>query len=76
VEVRTGAGGKRSFELLAGTSSKFWEVEVSGCEMKTRWGKIGTAGRSTTKSFADAAAARTAADKLVAEKTADGYVEK
>jgi DNA ligase-1 len=76
MEVRTAAAGKRSFVLVAGTSSKFWEVEVNGCEMTTRWGKIGTAGRSATKSFADASAARAAADKLVAEKTADGYVEK
>jgi DNA ligase-1 len=68
-------GGARRFEFVAGNSRKFWEVEVSGKDMTTRWGRIGSAGQSKTKTFADAAAASAAADKLIAEKTADGYVE-
>jgi DNA ligase-1 len=69
-------GGKRYFELVEGTSSKFWEVWVEGSAMLTRYGRIGSGGQTTTKSFADEAAARKAADKLVAEKTGKGYVEK
>jgi DNA ligase-1 len=76
VPVATTSSAKRMFEFVEGTSSKFWEVAVSGSEMTTRWGKIGTPGRTTTKTFADAAAARAAAEKLIAEKTADGYVGK
>jgi predicted DNA-binding WGR domain protein len=68
-------GGARRFEFIAGNSRKFWEVEVSGKDMTTRWGRIGSAGQSKTKTFADAAAARAAADKLIAEKTDEGYVE-
>jgi DNA ligase-1 len=68
--------GKRYFELVAGTSSKFWEVSVNGKEMTTRWGRIGGAGQSKTKTFNDEATARAQAEKLIAEKTADGYVEK
>ncbi len=68
--------GKRHFEFVAGTSSKFWEVEVNGNEVTTHWGRIGTAGQSKTKSFADAEKASAAAAKLVAEKTKEGYVEK
>jgi DNA ligase-1 len=68
--------GQRYFEFVAGTSSKFWEVSVSGVDMTTRWGRIGSAGQSKTNSFKDEAAARAQADKLIAEKTADGYVEK
>ena len=62
-------------EFVAGNSRKFWEVEVAGKDMTTRWGRIGSAGQSKTKTFADASAARAAADKLIAEKTGDGYVE-
>jgi DNA ligase-1 len=73
---RPSGSGKRYFEFIAGTSSKFWEVSVRGNEMTTRWGRIGTTGQSKTKTFADEATAQAQADKLSAEKTADGYVER
>jgi predicted DNA-binding WGR domain protein len=44
--------------------------------MTTRWGRIGTAGQSKTKTFADAADAARQVAKLVEEKTGEGYVEK
>lgn len=69
------AGAKRYFELVDGSSSKFWEVRVNGSDLTTRWGKIGTDGQSKTKTFPDPAKAQTEADKLVAEKTEKGYVE-
>ena len=69
------AAGKRHFEFVDATSRKFWEVSVSGCDLTTRWGKIGTDGQSKTKTFADADRARAEADKLVEEKTGKGYVE-
>ncbi len=65
----------RVFEFVEGTSSKFWAVAVSGDTHTVRYGKIGTAGQSKTKTFADAAAALHDAGKLVAEKTGKGYVE-
>jgi DNA ligase-1 len=68
--------GKRYFEYVAGTSSKFWEVSVQGNEMTTRWGRLGSTGQSKTKSFKDPATAQAQADKLIAEKTTDGYIEK
>lgn len=38
-------------------SSKFWEIEGNGTSLVTvRWGKIGSAGQSQTKTFADAIA--------------------
>jgi DNA ligase-1 len=67
--------GNRYFEFVAGTSSKFWEIAVNGNEMTTRWGRIGRAGQSKTKAFKDDAAARAQAEKLIAEKTAEGYFE-
>jgi predicted DNA-binding WGR domain protein len=61
---------------VGGSSSKFWEVSVSGNAVTTRYGRIGSAGQSTTKEYADAAEAQAAAAKLIAEKTGKGYVEK
>jgi DNA ligase-1 len=68
--------GMRRFEFVEGTSNKFWEVWVTGNEMRTRYGRIGSEGQITVKAFADEAAARKAADKLIGEKTRKGYVEK
>jgi predicted DNA-binding WGR domain protein len=39
-----------------------------------RFGRIGTAGQSQTKGFADGVAATQHADKLAAEKVAKGYL--
>ena len=65
----------RHFEFVEGKSSKFWEISVDGCEVTVRYGRIGTPGRPRSRRFADAAAARRHADKLIAEKTGKGYVE-
>jgi DNA ligase-1 len=67
---------KRYFEFAEGSSSKFWEVWLDGSDVVTQWGKIGTPGRETRKSFPDAAKAQKEYDKLLAEKTGKGYVEK
>jgi DNA ligase-1 len=70
------AGKPRYFEFVDGKSSKFWEVAQAGSDMTTRWGRIGSAGQSKTKTFANETAAATQTAKLIAEKTAEGYVEK
>jgi DNA ligase-1 len=66
----------RYFEFVAGASSKFWEISQGGNAMTTRWGRIGSAGQSKTKTFADQQAAATAMAVLVEEKTDEGYVER
>jgi DNA ligase-1 len=66
----------RYFELVEGTSSKFWEVSQAGDSMTTRWGRIGTNGQSKTKTFPDAQSASTAISTLIRDKTKEGYVEK
>ncbi|MBI3408998.1 MAG: WGR domain-containing protein [Planctomycetes bacterium] len=71
-----GAPWQRSFEFIDGVSRKFWEISVHGIEHTVRFGRIGTAGQSRTKAFADAAAAERDALRLVSEKFAKGYVEK
>jgi DNA ligase 1 len=65
----------RHYEYVGGTSSKFWEISVSGCEVTVRYGRIGSAGTSKVKAHVDAQAAQREADKLIAEKTGKGYVE-
>ena len=61
------------FEFVDEKSSKFWEVRNAGLSVDVRYGKIGTAGQSQTKTFEDAAEAHKHAQKLVAEKLKGGY---
>jgi DNA ligase-1 len=66
----------RYFEFIEGNSSKFWEVAQSGKDMTTRWGRIGSAGQSKTKTFADAQSASHAIAALIEDKTDEGYLER
>ncbi len=61
------------FEFVEGSSSKFWEIAIAGTTVTTRYGKIGTAGQSTPKTYKSAGEAKAEHDKLVAEKTKKGY---
>lgn len=65
----------RRFELVEGTSAKFWEVTPLESGFRVRFGKVGTAGQSQEKSFPDPEAAAKALGKLVVEKVRKGYVE-
>jgi predicted DNA-binding WGR domain protein len=70
------AGSVRRFEFIGGSSQKFWEISVAGNSFTVRFGRIGTAGQSQTKSFGDEEKAKHEAEKLIAEKVKKGYVEK
>ncbi|MGL4554843.1 MAG: WGR domain-containing protein, partial [Gemmataceae bacterium] len=65
----------RTFEFVEGTSSKFWNITLSGKTFTVNFGKIGTAGQTQIKEFAGDEAARKEHDKLVAEKVKKGYAE-
>ena len=69
------ASGVRRFEYVEGKPSKFWEVSIQGTKVTTRYGRIGSDGQSTTKSFPDDAAATKNVEKLIKEKTDKGYQE-
>ena len=73
--AQVSAPAKRRFEFVEGTSSKFWEIALAGHEVTVRYGRIGTSGQASTKSFTDIAAAARHAEKLIAEKTGKGYRE-
>ena len=65
----------RRFELVEGSSSKFWEVALDGCSVTVRFGRIGTGGQAKTKDFASQELARRHADGLIEEKVVKGYRE-
>lgn len=65
----------RRFEFFQGNSNKFWEITLEGEEHSVRFGRIGTAGQSHTKSFDDEEEARKDYLQLIAEKIKKGYVE-
>ncbi|HEY1191623.1 MAG TPA: TIGR02996 domain-containing protein [Gemmata sp.] len=65
----------RTFLLNDGNGYRFWNVAVKGKAHTVTFGKSGTAGQSKTKPFATPAAARAAADKLIADRLARGYIE-
>ena len=69
-------GSVRHFEFIGGSSRKFWDISTSGNSFTVRFGRIGTAGQSQTKTFADEVKAKHEAEKLIAEKLRKGYVEK
>jgi predicted DNA-binding WGR domain protein len=69
-------GGARLFEFSEGSSNKFWEIELDGSSFTTRYGKIGTDGQTSLKEWDSEEKAQKEYDKLVAEKTKKGYIEK
>ena len=75
-QPKAGTKMARHFEFVDGKSSKFWEVSRSGADLTTRWGRIGSAGQSKTKSLGDEDVAARQMAELIEEKTGEGYVEK
>jgi DNA ligase-1 len=65
----------RRFELVDGSSRKFWEVSRKGGSVVVRFGRIGTDGQTQTKDFPDENAAEKHATKLIGEKVGKGYQE-
>jgi uncharacterized protein (TIGR02996 family) len=61
------------YEFKEGSSSKFWEITLSGSSFTTRWGKIGTSGQEKKQSFSNAMEAKQEYDKLIASKVKKGY---
>jgi predicted DNA-binding WGR domain protein len=57
-------------------SKKFWEVEVVGKKVFSRYGRIGSQGTKTVKEFPDKAAAQAFAERSLAEKIKKGYSKK
>lgn len=54
-------------------SDIFWEIEVRGSRLKTRWGRVGRSGRTSEKEFLSAVQANRNASKLIEKKRNEGY---
>ncbi|MDR1070219.1 MAG: WGR domain-containing protein [Gracilibacteraceae bacterium] len=66
---------KQTFVYSDEKSNKFWSIETADNCFTVTFGKVGTAGQTKEKSFADEAACQKEADKLIAEKVKKGYVK-
>lgn len=75
VSAAPGTPTKRYFEYRDEKSEKFWEITTSGFDVTVRFGRVGTAGQTQTKSFDDAVAAEKHATKQIDEKVGKGYTE-
>jgi predicted DNA-binding WGR domain protein len=67
------SGNKSYLECVEGGSSKFYEITLSGTEVNSRYGKIGTSGQTTSKSFDTVEKAKAFYDKTLKEKMSKGY---
>lgn len=66
---------KRTFTYSDDKSDKFWSIDIESDSFTVNFGKTGTTGQTSTKSFSDATECQAAADKLISEKIKKGYVE-
>lgn len=66
---------KRNFINQTGDSNKFWTIEQTDNAFTVTWGKIGTQGRTSTKSFDGEGACQEEIEKLIREKLSKGYRE-
>ena len=66
---------KYYLEFCDEKSNKFWEISLEGSGFIVRFGKIGTAGQIQQKNFENEQKAQKEAEKLVAKKRKDGYVD-
>jgi uncharacterized protein (TIGR02996 family) len=65
----------RTFMYSDASSHKFWNIDLTGPSFTVHYGRIGSAGQTQVKTFADEEKARKEHDKLVAEKLRKGYQE-
>lgn len=66
---------KRELIYMDAKSSKFWNIQLEGSSHTVTYGRIGSTGQTSSKSFAGEEAARKDFDKLVKEKLGKGYVD-
>ncbi len=65
---------KNYFEYKDEKSVKFWEINLNGLSVTTTYGKIGTTGQVSEKTFESEEKAEKEYHKLIGEKTKKGYV--
>ncbi|MFF1930037.1 DUF4132 domain-containing protein [Streptomyces sp. NPDC058228] len=65
----------RRWEYVEGSASKFWETGADGAVVTVRYGRCGSDGRTQSKEYASADAAREQVRRTIAEKERKGYQE-
>ena len=66
---------KREFVFKEGSSNKFWNIETNGDSFIVTYGRLGTVGRSQSKSWETEEKCNKEASRLIAEKLKKGYKE-
>ncbi|MCB1633733.1 MAG: STM4015 family protein [Xanthomonadales bacterium] len=66
---------ERKLIYMDAKSSKFWNIRQEGDSHTVTYGRTGSAGQTSAKSFASEALAVKDAEKLIREKLGKGYVE-
>lgn len=61
------------FEKKTAKGHRFWEIEASGKQVYTRFGKVGAAGRVNVKECSNELAAASVVREKIQQKLADGY---
>ncbi|MEN0062798.1 MAG: WGR domain-containing protein [Myxococcota bacterium] len=61
------------YERIEGTAQRFWEIEIDGRHVTTRWGRLGRHPQSRTIECRDETTAQQRRDTLVRQKLAKGY---
>ncbi|MGM9487803.1 DUF4011 domain-containing protein [Ideonella sp. YS5] len=70
-----GTASMRHFELVEGSSRRFWRIGQEGSDVTVSFGRIGTRGQVQIKPFPDEQRAQREVQKLIAEKLRKGYQE-
>ncbi|MET7858081.1 DUF4132 domain-containing protein [Streptomyces sp. NPDC005318] len=65
----------RRWEYVEGSASKFWETGADGAVVTVRYGRCGSDGRTQSKEYASADAAREQMRRTIAEKERKDYRE-
>ena len=66
---------RREFQFIDGSSKKFWSIALDGTSFTVHFGRIGTLGQANAKDCGTEDAAKREYDKLIVEKTRNGYIE-
>ena len=66
---------KRTFVFQEGNSQKFWDIELNGNGFTVNYGRLGTNGQFSTKTFETEEKCKKEAEKLINEKLKKGYNE-
>ncbi len=72
--VPSDIGKTYRYEMVEGTSAKFWEITIDKLSYTVQYGRIGTNGQVQLKEWGSESETKTEADKIRHSKEAKGYI--